>query len=234
MTDMIVARYFKDPSYWLIDGKPYFSFYDLSNLLESFGSVEATRAALDRFRAKGKAAGFPDLHLNGVVWGHAVLPVEKTVVEPGKLVAALGFDSVTSYVWVHHVPLDDSPATDYAKVQKKYMDYWTQAEATFKVPYYPNVSMGWDSSPRARQTDPFGNTGYPFTNTIQGNTPERFRGALEEAKARLDRRPASQRILTINSWNEWTEGSYLEPDTVHGMAYLEAIKAVFGGGKTPP
>ena len=32
---------------------------------------------------------------------------------------------------------------------------------------------------------------------------------------------------TINSWNEWTEGSYLEPDTVHGMGYLEAVKRVF-------
>jgi len=27
--------------------------------------------------------------------------------------------------------------------------------------------------------------------------------------------------------DEWTEGSYLEPDTVNGMAYLEAIKSVF-------
>jgi hypothetical protein len=35
-------------------------------------------------------------------------------------------------------------------------------------------------------------------------------------------------VLTINSWNEWTEGSYIEPDTKNGTQYLEAIRDVFG------
>lgn len=35
------------------------------------------------------------------------------------------------------------------------------------------------------------------------------------------------RILNINCWNECTEGSYLEPDTIHWMDYLNAIKEVF-------
>ena len=48
------------------------------------------------------------------------------------------------------------------------------------------------------------------------------------ARDRLLARPAGERILNINCWNEWTEGSYLEPDTVHGMKYLEAVRDVFG------
>jgi hypothetical protein len=43
--------------------------------------------------------------------------------------------------------------------------------------------------------------------------------------------PADNRIITINAWNEWGEGSYLEPDTVHDMGYLEAVKSVFGPGE---
>jgi len=68
-------------------------------------------------------------------------------------------------------------------------------------------------------------------NTISGNTPERFQEALKLAKERLLANPNGPRILNINCWNEWTEGSYLEPDQVHGLAYLNAVKAVFGPSK---
>lgn len=34
-------------------------------------------------------------------------------------------------------------------------------------------------------------------------------------------------LITVNSWNEWTETSYLQPDNVYGYGYLEAIKRVF-------
>jgi hypothetical protein len=62
---------------------------------------------------------------------------------------------------------------------------------------------------------------------ITGNTPEKFEKALRLTKERLLADPKGPRILNINCWNEWTEGSYLEPDTVHGMAYLEAVRDVF-------
>jgi len=137
----------------------------------------------------------------------------------------LGFDSVTSYVWIHHVQLP-SLVTDYNFVRDEYFKYWERAEKLFGVPYFPNVSMGWDSSPRAAQEDEFGDFGYPFTNTIGRNTPDDFRAALEKAKERLLARPGGPRILNINCWNEWTEGSYLEPDTVNGLKYLEAVRDV--------
>jgi hypothetical protein len=224
--DHVIKDYFLHPSYWKIEGKPYFSFYDLTKLLESFGSVAETRRALDNFRNKATAAGLPGLHLNAVVWGQTILPGEETVADPAQLVTDLGFDSVTSYVWIHHVGLPQQQ-TDYNEVRDDYFLYWDKAETTFKVPYFPNVTMGWDSSPRADQTQEFGHFGYPFMNTIGGNTPQRFREALEFTKQRLQNRENGPRILNINCWNEWTEGSYLEPDTVNGYGYLEAIRDVF-------
>lgn len=222
----VIARYFLHPAYWKIDGRPYFSVYELFKLVESCGGVDQTRAALDRFRAKANAVGLPGIHLNAVTWGIQILPGETAIQNPAALIRRLGFDSVTSYVWIHHVGLPELQ-TDYEFVRDRYFAYWDQAEQQFGVPYFPNVTMGWDSSPRAAQADQFGNFGYPFMNTIGNNTPANFRRALLLTKRRLLAQPTGPRILTINCWNEWTEGSYLEPDTVHGLQYLEAVAAIF-------
>ena len=97
------------------------------------------------------AAGLPGVHLNAVVWGQPILPGERTPTDAVKLVRDLGFDSVTSYVWIHHVPLPRLQ-TDYNEVRDNYFAYWLQAERRFGVPYYPNVTMGWDSSPLPTKT----------------------------------------------------------------------------------
>ncbi|MDO4629480.1 MAG: glycoside hydrolase family 99-like domain-containing protein [Planctomycetia bacterium] len=225
--DHIIRDYFSQPNYWKIDGKPYFSFYELTKLGQNFGSFEATKAALARFREKAKAAGFSDIHLNAVYWGYPNIPGEGTVAAPIQLIEELGFDSVTSYVWIHHVGLPEQ-VTDFNWVRDAYFQHWDKAREGFQIPYIPNVSMGWDSSPRACQDDPFGPFGYPFTNIIGNNTPENFRRALELTRDRMLADPKCPRIMNINSWNEWTEGSYIEPDTEYGYQYLEAIRDVFG------
>ncbi len=225
----VIENYFKHPSYWTLQGAPYFSIYDLPALVRCLGGFEATREALAWFRATTKAAGFPDLHLNQVFWSQGVLPGEGAQRSPAELLEGLGFNSLTSYVWIHHVPLTDFPAMDYTRVGRAYMRYWQSIEAATRLPYFPNATMGWDSSPRTLQTDAFLNAGYPFTPCLVNNPPAAFKRSLQAIKKRMDQNPASAlRVLTINSWNEWTEGSYLEPDDTNGMGYLEAIRDVFG------
>lgn len=231
--DHIIQSYFLHPSYWKIDGKPYFSFFELSKLLSNFGSVEATRSALDAFRQKARNAGLPGIHLNIVAGAErTILPGDDKSLDTNNLIIELGFDSATSYVWVNHVPLPEQK-TDYNQVRNSYFNYWEKIASALTIPYLPNVLMGWDVSPRCDQSTVFDNSGYPYMNIIVNNTPEHFETTLRMTKERLLADPKGPRAFTINCWNEWTEGSYLEPDTVNGYGYLEAIKRVVDQESTP-
>ncbi|MCP4309703.1 MAG: hypothetical protein GY790_00440 [Bacteroidetes bacterium] len=229
MTDYLVRTYFTHPSYWLIDQAPYFSIYDISKFIAIFGSMDATKKGVDQFRQKVKVAGFKDLHLNAVVWGETILPSEEIIPqeELEEILTGAGFTSTTSYVWIHHVD-PEFPTHTYNDIKEKYFDYADSFSKEMSLPYYPNITMGWDSSPRTNQDEPFRKLTYPYTGIISDNTPANFQQALEDMKDYLDQHPKSQKTFIINCWNEWTEGSYLEPDTINGMAYLEAIDRVFG------
>jgi len=224
ITDFVIEKYFKHPSHLRIDGRPYFSIYDLGKLIASFKDVKETATALQSFRGRAKAAGLPGLHLNAIIQGPYSGPGPQS---PVKLIQDLGFDSITSYVWVHHVVMPDFPETEYAYMRDRYLEYWKQVDAEAGIPYFPNVTMGWDASPRTDQSREFKLGVYPYTPVLKNSSPAAFREALRMVKRRLDKRDGP-RIVTINAWNEWTEGSYLEPDTVNGMGYLEAISKVFG------
>jgi hypothetical protein len=227
LTDVIVERYFSSPSYWKIDGCPYFSIYQLSSLLKGLGGVENTWNALNRFREKTKSAGFPDLHLNAIILDFQILQGEQGIKDPNELLAALNFSSVTSYVWLHHISGMNFPTHEYRDAADQAEAYWHRARSEFHLPYFPNVTTGWDSSPRTCQSDMFENKGYPFGSTLVNNTPAEFKNALMRVKRFLDHSKSGPKIFTINAWNEWTEGSYLEPDSVNKLEYLMAIKEVF-------
>ncbi len=57
--------------------------------------------------------------------------------------------------------------------------------------------------------------------------PDAFAEALRKARSYADSHPDRAPLITINSWNEWTETSYLMPCDKFGYGYLEAVKKVF-------
>lgn len=227
-TQHIIDTYFCHPSYWKVDGKLYFSIYELMSLVKGLGGLQETKSALEDLRDRVRAAGLGELHLNAVVWGLETLPTENTLTNPTEIIKYLGINSATSYVWVHHLEFTHFPDTPYPKLREKCRTEHERLRREYGITYFPNVTMGWDSSPRTIQTDVFEDLGYPFYPVYTGNTPEEFEKALRDMKAFLDEGNVQPKVCTINAWNEWTEGSYLEPDTVNGMGYLEAVRNVFG------
>ncbi|WP_263382596.1 glycosyltransferase WbsX family protein [Granulicella arctica] len=223
-----VVELFQQPSYLKLNGKPYFSIYELFRFVEGIGGLKQAVEALDAFREKARAAGFPSIHINAVTWGVKLLPGEAQVTNLPQLLRELAIDSATSYVWIHHAQLAHTATTEYGDVRHKYETYRDGASADLGCMYFPNVTVGWDATPRTCQTDNFRVGGYPFTSVVVNNSPQAFEEALRSARQfALGRLPPGNRLVTLNSWNEWTEGSYLEPDTEHGSAYLEVIHSVF-------
>lgn len=222
--DHLINDYFKRPNYYTIDGKPVFCIYEVTNFINGMGGVEQAREALDGFREKCKAAGLGGLHLQAIIWGS--LP-ETLSATPGdteptqdKTIRALGFDSITNYQWCHLVPTD----RDYTEWGEEGISYWEKYDKEISVPYFPHVSIDWDPNPR-----------FPIENgpqsCVSGNSPEKFEVFLRKAKSYVDAHPDQAPLITINAWNEWAEGSYLEPDEEFGTSYLEAVRRVFPPSK---
>ncbi len=47
LTDDVIEKYFKHPSYWKIDGCPYFSIYQFKTFLETFGGDRKSALKMD-------------------------------------------------------------------------------------------------------------------------------------------------------------------------------------------
>lgn len=66
-------------------------------------------------------------------------------------------------------------------------------------------------------------------NILTDCTPAEIEKACRLAKDYVDAHNLPVPLVTVNSWNEWTETSYIQPDDLYGYGYLEAIKKVFMG-----
>ncbi|MBW8332311.1 MAG: glycoside hydrolase family 99-like domain-containing protein [Prolixibacteraceae bacterium] len=217
IVDRVINQYFKQPNYLKINGEPLFSIFSVNKLLESFdGSVEETRKALDYFRDEVKKAGFPGLHIQWNQGGGSVMSEEKAN-EFRERVDAMGFNSVAMYNM-------GGTVEDYVVYGTNSIKIREQMDAILDVPVFPCVSIGWDDTPR------FPAKGIKDVVHYH-NTPESFAALLSKAKKYVDAHPEQPKLITINAWNEWVEGSYLLPDMLTGFGYLEAVKDVIVDGK---
>jgi hypothetical protein len=211
-----IEKYFKHPQYYKIDGKPVFMIYDIPQLIAGLGGLDRTIEALNWFKEETRRAGFPGLELQLTMWSvnvnYSGVDGSKTKEPDRNFVKRLGFTSATHYQFAHFTDVN----RDYTEIMEDVKKDWARIDATFDLVYYPHISVGWDNSPR---------TG--TSAVVRNNTPENFEKALRDAKAYADAHPGQTPLITINSWNEWTETSYLQPCNVFGYGYLEAIKKVF-------
>ena len=114
--------------------------------------------------------------------------------------------------------LSESFAGDIYDFEKVIQDQVAKELPAYKQ--FPGVMTAWDNTARKK------NNAMVFVNS----SPEAYelwlRGAIDRAKQSL---PAGEQFVFINAWNEWAEGTHLEPDIKHGRGYLEATRRALTG-----
>ena len=207
MTRRAIEKFLSRPNYYRICGKPVFMIYEVGSFVKGMGAMEQAAVALRQFDADCAKAGLGGVHL---------MACSSSQCRP-EHIAALGIESATMYTYRHHV----HPKGDYAQWAKKGLARLDSEKARLKglKAYFAHASVGWDDNPRYPEKRPY----------VTGSSPEKFEKVLRSAKDWCDRNtpPGYPKLISINAWNEWIEGSYLEPDEKYGMGYLEAIRRVF-------
>ena len=216
MFDRIIDRYFKLDSYYCIDGKPVFSIFYFANFVTGVGGADEAKDVVEWMRRRCIEKGLPGLHLQATVSTGGKGPEAGVTLKEGteyQIAKPLNFDSVTNYQY----SIDAGCEGDYVTWANKAISCWKYFEESYNV-FFPHVSVGWDNTHRNPS----------MKTAVTGSTPDAFEACLWKAKQFLDAHPDQVPLVTINSWNEWTEGSYLLPDMRWGHRYLQAVHNVFG------
>lgn len=98
---------------------------------------------------------------------------------------------------------------DYGKIVNNYQIGCARQENIF-----PEILVGNDRSPRA------GRKAIIYYNA----TPENFYKGAKKAIELVEKKNKEHRIIFLNSWNEWGEGSYMEPDTKYGKEFIYQLR----------
>ena len=215
IVDRIINQYFTKPNYLKIDGKPVFGIFSISNFLRGFdNNLEKGAEALRYFDEKARQAGFQGVHFQEMPGSGEVL-TEEDKIRINEYHKKLGISSVAFY---NMGGFD----CDYMTHGTNSINIRNQWDKEIDIPVFPTVSIGWDDTPR------FPRKGAKDVTRFH-NTPQSFAGFLQAAKEYADSHPDQPKMIMINAWNEWVEGSYLLPDRLNGFGYLEAVSDVMNG-----
>lgn len=205
--------FFQDVRYLKIDNKPVFCIYKSSY-------VPNLQEYIECWNQLAQAAGY-----NGIFWIQT-LDTETCVFDKCSFDASFEFEpGFTASSKQMHLQRSINRARSFftkkLKVKKvaNVFDYervaqlMCQRQHSGKHQFF-GVFPGWDNTPRHKYM------GTVYRNDSLKCFEELFREQYKKAYE------LNQELLFVNSWNEWSEGAYLEPDTDNKYEYLEIIKKV--------
>lgn len=212
-------RYFFRPDYLKIDGKPVVFVFSAQVLTRNAERIGMTSAQLlELANQEAKAVGLPGVTVIGGIGGNAVGGFDYA--------ASSGYGGFSAYNFHGPATRSFSPGRhvshSFSELDSAYHDHWSWMLKNASGLYVVPMSSGWDKRPWGGSKDP--------KHDNSRSTPAGFRAHLLAARKVMDENPTKTRKTgVICCWNEYGEGSFIEPTRKDGFVYLEQVREVFGG-----
>lgn len=196
-------RHIDDPRYTRIDGKPLIAIYrpDL---------IPDMKKTMKRWRAHAKKIGIGDLYFCAVnSFGYKTAKVD-------------GFNAWIefpphSFTALKNVTMEKDIPENFGGAIYDYDSYVAEnydKEAADDLPTFRGAMPSWDNTARKKNN----------ATIFDGATPQKFQSIVSRQIEKLkDANKDSEQVLIVNAWNEWAEGTYMEPDRALGHANINAL-----------
>lgn len=205
-----VDNYFNMPEYYTFDGKPVVMMWSVYNMDNDMRGKGGAKALIEAANEVAVAAGYKGIHFSAMKWPEDVVTTPQI-----QALADKGFESTSIYHYMSHGGKAKDPRRfSFELVAETNKDLWEKWYEVGILPFFTNLSTGWDDRPWNDHLE------------IYGRTPELFKKICQDAKAFADRTGLKKRIL-LSPLNEWGEGSYAEPNREYGFGMYEAVREVF-------
>ncbi|MBU3938355.1 glycoside hydrolase family 99-like domain-containing protein [bacterium] len=200
-------QYFEDARYIRVDNKPVLIIYRCDIIPNIFETTNL-------WREEAKNAGFDGLYLvcaqtygikNPKMYGFDVameFPPHNTLDSENKINKKLINEEFTGNIF------------DYAQVVQ---DQCNKENVDYKC--YETLMLSWDNTARKQN----------YSNIFTNFSLDKYKEWLSNVALRTYKNIELQdeeKFIFINAWNEWAEGTHLEPDREYGYGYLEATHSI--------
>ena len=211
-------RYFSRPAYLKIDGKPAVFIFSAEKLNENARKIGLTPAKLiARADEIAREFGLSGVNFIGGVGANNGRGFDYSTASGYAGFSAYNFHGMATHSYEPGRTMSHS----YAELDTGYRNHWawmmTNAEGLYVVP----MTSGWDKRPWGGSKDP----GHDNSRS----TPLEFDRHLRASRKFMTENPGRTKgIGVICCWNEFGEGSFIEPTREQGFAYLDMVRRVFG------
>jgi hypothetical protein len=215
MVNCWINDYLPRREFLKIDGKPVIFVFSADALVRDaarFGKTSGDLIA--RAQTLAREHGLPGIYFVACTGARSPM-IDRDA-------KASGYSAFSAYNYWGG-PASAAVSHTFTELDYDYREHWERFARKGNLPLIVPMISGWDRRPWGPSSDPL------HDNCL--STPEEFRTHLSAAKSFMDAHPlpSGDEMGIICAWNEFGEGSFIEPTESHGFAYLEQIRDVFGG-----